>query len=122
MQLLACDSDPEKDGNNQQVPASDVLTQINQHQQNTSHPIDANKLEPDTMQTRDKSPKTDWTDAPTIQIPQVSSTTADQPPEVEYRERTAIYPAQEQDVTELENTLTTVTSLHIIILIGRARG
>ena len=101
-QLLAPDFDPDIDSNNQSVPASDALTQTNQHQQNTPQPIDANKSEPDTMQTKDNLPKTNWPDAPTIQIPRVSSTTPDQPPEVEYRERTAINTVQEQDVPELE--------------------
>ena len=54
------------------------------------------------MQTRDNLPETDWPDVPTVQIPCVSSTTTDQPPEVEYCERTAPYTAQREDPPELE--------------------
>ena len=78
------DFDPNIDGNNQPAPTLDVLTQTNQHQQKTYHPIDANKFEPETTQTGNEPPKTTWPDAPTIQIPWVSSATPDQPPEVEY--------------------------------------
>ena len=59
VQLLAPDFDSDIDSNNQPVPASDALTQTKQHQQNTLHPIDANKSEPDTMQTRDNLNETD---------------------------------------------------------------
>ena len=54
------------------------------------------------MQTRDNLPKTDWPDAPTVQIPCVSSKTTDQPPEVEYHERITPYTAQREDPPELE--------------------
>ena len=45
---------------------------------------DDNSIAPDNIATSQNQQETDWPDAPTIQIPGVSSTTSDQPPEVTY--------------------------------------
>ena len=43
-----------------------------------------NSIAPDNITTSQNQQETDWPDAPTIQIPGVSSTTLDLPPEVTY--------------------------------------
>ena len=93
VQLDAPDYDPDIDSDNDikyQHPKCPMVSskETSQCQHNISEPLNASNLEPDTMQTRDNLPKTDWPDAPTVQIPHESSTT-DQPPEVEYCERIA---------------------------------
>ena len=45
---------------------------------------DDNSIAPDNITTSQNQQETDWPDAPTIQIPGISSTTLDQPPEVTY--------------------------------------
>ena len=42
---------------------------------------------PDNITTSQNQQETDWPDTPTIQIPGISSTTPDQPPEVKYNRR-----------------------------------
>ena len=54
------------------------------------------------MQFSDNLPKTNWPDAPTIQIPWESSMTTDVPPEVEYHCRMTICTANGEEVPELE--------------------
>ena len=46
--------------------------------------------------------ETDWPDAPTIQIPHVSSTTMDTLPEVIYHCRTTTYTTDETEVLEIK--------------------
>ena len=41
-----------------------------------------NSIAPDNITTHQNQQETEWPDAPTIQIPEVSLTTLDQPPEV----------------------------------------
>ena len=45
---------------------------------------DDNSTTPDNITTSQNQQETDWPEAPTIQIPGISSTTSDQPPEVMY--------------------------------------
>ena len=45
---------------------------------------DDNSIGPENNTAPQNQQETDWPDAPTIQIPGVSSTTSDQPPEVTY--------------------------------------
>ena len=47
--------------------------------------------------------ETDWPDAPTIQIPGVSSTTSDQPPEVTYNRHQVQPSAVDLEIPELED-------------------
>ena len=45
---------------------------------------DDNSIAPENNTAQQNQQETDWPDAPAIQIPGVSSTTSDQPPEVTY--------------------------------------
>ena len=45
---------------------------------------DDNSTAPDNITTSQNQQETDWPEAPTVQIPGISSTTSDQPPEVTY--------------------------------------
>ena len=80
------------------VPANST----GEYEQNIPELLDASSPEPDTMQFTVTLPKTDWPDAPTIQIPSVSSMTADAPPEVVYHCRTTVYMADGQEVPEIK--------------------
>ena len=63
---------------------------------------DDNSIAPDNITTSENQQETDWPDAPAIQIPGVSSTTLDQPPEVMYN-RCQIQPsAVDLKIPELE--------------------
>ena len=48
------------------------------------------------------TPKTDWPDAPTIQILRVSLTTTDSPPEVTYHQRTTIYTVDREEILDIK--------------------
>ena len=50
----------------------------------SSVPEDDNSIAPENNTAPQNQQETDWPDAPTVQIPGVSSTTSDQPPEVMY--------------------------------------
>ena len=63
---------------------------------------DDNSIAPDNIATSQNQQETDWPDAPAIQIPGISSTTSDQPPEVMYN-RHQIQPSTiELEIPELE--------------------
>ena len=82
VQLLAPEFDPDIDGKNQLISTSNTLRSNNQQQQANPNIIDANKHEAENIQTQNRQFESNWPDAPTVQIPRVSSTTPDQPPEV----------------------------------------
>ena len=63
---------------------------------------DDNSIAPDNITTSQNQQETDWPDASAIQIPGVSSTTSDQPPEVMYN-RCQIQPSTvDLEIPELE--------------------
>ena len=63
---------------------------------------DDNSIAPDNIATSQNQHETNWPDAPTIQIPGISSTTADQPPEIMYN-RCQIQPSTiDLEIPELE--------------------
>ena len=63
---------------------------------------DDNSTAPDNITTSQKQQETNWPETPTIQIPGVSSTTLDQPPEVMYN-RCQIRPSSKDlEIPELE--------------------
>ena len=63
---------------------------------------DDNSIAPDNITTSQNQQETNWPDAPAIQIPGISSTTSDQPPEVTYN-RCQIQPsAVDLEIPELE--------------------
>ena len=76
--------------------------QTGEYEHNIPTLLDVSSPEPDTMQFSDNLPKTDWPNAPTIQIPSVSSMTVDAPPEVVYHHRMIVYMADRQEVPEIE--------------------
>ena len=63
---------------------------------------DDNSTTPDNITTSQNQQETDWPEAPTIQIPGISLTTSDQPPEVTYN-RCQIQPSStDLEIPELE--------------------
>ena len=98
--------DPDIDGDNQ--PNTDnkhVIVSV-QGTLNTSQESsvleDDNSIVPDNITTPQNQQETDWSDTPAIQIPGISSTTSDQPPEVTYN-RCQIQPSSVNlEIPELE--------------------
>ena len=86
VQINALEYDPDIDGDNQPntdkrhttVPVQGTLNTL----QECSILENDNSIAPDNIATSQNQQETDWPDAPTIQIPGVSSTTLDLPPEV----------------------------------------
>ena len=71
-------------------------------QQNIPELLDASSPEPDTTIIHPDPSKTNWPDAPTFQIPHISSTTMDTPLGVVFQCRTTIYTADREEVPEIE--------------------
>ena len=107
VQIDAPEYDPDIDGDNQpntdkkhttvsiqgtleMVPESSVLE-------------DDNSIAPENITALQNQQETDWPDAPTIQIPGVSSTTLDQPPEVTYNRHQVQPSAIDLEIPELED-------------------
>ena len=63
---------------------------------------DDNSIAPDKTTTSQNQQETDWPDAPTIQIPGISSTTSDQPPEVTYNRHQIQSSTVDLEIPELE--------------------
>ena len=86
VQIDAPEYDPDIDGDSQPtidkkqaiVPVQGTLEMIPE----SSELEDDNNIAPENNTVQQNQQETDWPDAPTIQIPGVSSTTSDQPPEV----------------------------------------
>ena len=64
---------------------------------------DDNSNAPENIAALQNQQETDWPDASTIQIPGVSSTTSDQPPEVTYNRRQVQPSAVDFKIPELED-------------------
>ena len=88
VQINAPEYDPDIDGDNQPNTHSSRVTVSVQGTLNTSQESsileDDNSIAPDNITTSQNQQETDWPEVPTIQIPGISSTTSDQPPEVTY--------------------------------------
>ena len=88
VQINALEYDPDIDGDNQPTTYNNRVTVSVQGTLNTSQESsileDDNSTAPDNITTSQNQQETDWPEAPSIQIPGVSSTTSDQPPEVMY--------------------------------------
>ena len=101
VQINALEYDPDIDGNNQPNTHNSQVTVSVQGTLNTPQESfvleDDNSTAPDNITTSPNQQETDWPEAPTIQIPGVSSTTLDQPTEVTYN-RCQIQPSS----TDLE--------------------
>ena len=91
VQINTPEYDLDIDGDNQPNTDKKHITVSVQGTRNTSpEPSileDDNSIAPDNIATSQNQQETDWPDTPTIQIPGVSSTTSDQPPEVTYNRR-----------------------------------
>ena len=106
VQINAPEYNPDIDGDNQPNTHNSQVTVSVQGTLNTSQESsvleDDNSTAPDNITTSQNQQETDWPDAPAIQIPGVSSTTSDQPPEVTYN-RCQIQPSSvDLEIPELE--------------------
>ena len=106
VQINAQEYDPDIDRDNQPNTDKKHATVSVQGTLNTSpEPSvleDVNSIPPDNIANSQNQQETDWPDAPTIQIPGVSSTTLDQPPEVTYNRRQVQSSAVDLEIPELE--------------------
>ena len=88
VQINALEYNPDIDGDNQPNTDKRHATVSVQGTLNTLQESsvleDDNSIAPDNITTSQNQQETNWPDTPTIQIPGVSSTTSDQPPEVMY--------------------------------------
>ena len=92
------DNQPNTDKRYETVSVQGTLNTL----QESSVLEDDNSITPDNITTSQNQQETNWPDAPTIQIPGISSTTSDQPPEVTYN-RCQIQPSTvDLDIPELE--------------------
>ena len=64
---------------------------------------DDNSIAPENITAPQNQLETDWPDAPTVQIPGVSSTTSHQPPEVTYNRHQIQPTAVDLEISELED-------------------
>ena len=106
VQINALEYNPDIDGDNQPNTDNKHVTVSVQGTLNTSQESsileDDNSIAPDNTTTAKNQQETDWPDAPAIQIPGVSSTTLDQPPEVTYN-RCQIQPSSvDLEIPKLE--------------------
>ena len=107
VQIEAPDYNLDIDSNNNDTPHNLTCITVpanstGEYEQNIPELLDASSPEPDTMQFPVTLPETNWPDTPAIQIPSVSSTTVEAPPEVIYHRRTTVYMANGQEVPEIE--------------------
>ena len=119
VQINALEYDPDIDGDNQPNTDKRHVTVSVQGTLNTSQESsileDDNSIAPDNITTSPNQQETDWPDAPTIQIPGISSTTSDQPPEVMHN-RCQIQPfAVDLKIPKLEEDAKTKTNSQILI-------
>ena len=106
VQINAPEYDPDIDGDYQPNTDKKHTTVSVQGTLNTSQESsileDDNSIAPDNSTTSQNQQETDWPDVPAIQIPGVSSTTSDQPPEVMYN-RCQVQPSTvDLEIPELE--------------------
>ena len=76
---------------------------------NTSQPqdldnsiVDANNTKTKDTKVQSQHSNTNWPDAPTIQIPRVSSMVPDQPPEVHYIRKASAKITNNQEIPDIE--------------------
>ena len=106
VQINALEYDLDIDGDNQPNTDNRHVTVSVQGTLNPSQESsvleDDNSIAPDNITTSQNHQQTDWPDAPTIQIPGISSTTSDQPPEVTYNRCQILPSAVDLEIPELE--------------------
>ena len=107
VQINAPEYDPDIDGDNQpntdkeheKASVQGTLEMIPE----SSEPEDDNSITPEDNMVQQNQQETDWPDTPTIQIPGVSSTTSDQPPEVTYNRHQVQPSTVDSEIPELED-------------------
>ena len=97
MQLLASEFNSDIDRDNQ--PTS---TNTSQPQDPDNNTIDANNTKTKDTEVQSQHFNTDWPDTPTIQIPRISSTVPDQPPEVHYIRKASTKLTNNRDIPDIE--------------------
>ena len=106
VQINAPEYDPDIDRDNQPNTDKKHATVSVQGTLNTSQESsvleDDNSIAPDNSTTSQSQQETDWLDASTVQIPGISSTTLDQPPEVMYNRRQIQPSTVDLEIPELE--------------------
>ena len=106
VQINAPEYDPDIDRDNQPNTDKRHITVSVQGTLNTSQESsvlkDDNSIAPDNIITPQNQQETNWPDAPAIQIPDVSSTTSDQPPEVTYNRHQIQPSAVDLEILKLE--------------------
>ena len=106
VQINAPEYNPDIDGDNQPNTDKKHITVSVQGTPNASpEPSileDDNSIAPDNSVTSQNQQETDWPDAPTVQMPSVSSTTPGQPPEVTYNRRQTQPSTVDLEIPELE--------------------
>ena len=93
------DCQPTIDKEQATVPVQGTLEMIPE----SSELEDDNSIAPEDNTVRQNQQETNWPDAPTIQIPGVSSTTSDQPPEVMHNRHQVQPSAVDSKIPELED-------------------
>ena len=106
VQINALEYDPDIDRDNQPNTGKKHVTVSVQGTPNTSpEPSileDDHSISPDNSVTSQNQQETNWLDAPAIQIPGISSTTLDQPPEVMYNRHLVQPSTVDLEIPELE--------------------
>ena len=93
------DSQPTTDEKQAAVPVQGTLEMIPE----SSELEDDNSIAPENNTVQQNQQETDWPDAPVIQIPGVSLTTSEQPPEVMYNRRQVQPSTVDAKISELED-------------------
>ena len=106
VQINTLEYDPDIDGDNQPSTDKKHATVSVQGTLNTSQESsvleDDNSIALDNITTSQNQQETNWPDTPTVQIPGVSSTASDQPPEVTYNRHQIQPSAVDLEIPELE--------------------
>ena len=106
VQINAPEYDPDIDRDNQSNTDKKHVTVSVQGTLNISPESsileDDNSIAPDNIATSKTQQETNWPDTPAIQIPGISSTTLDQPPEVMYNRRQVQPSTVDLEIPELE--------------------
>ena len=106
VQINTLEYDPDIDWDNQPNTHNSRVRVSVQGTLNTSQESsmseDDNSIAPDNITTSQSQQETDWPEAPTVQIPGISSTTSDQPPEVTYNRCQIQPPSVDLEIPKLE--------------------
>ena len=93
------DNEPNTDKKHKTVSIQGTLEMIPE----SSVLEDDNSIAPENITVPQNQQETDWPDAPAVQMPGVSSTTSDQPPEITYNRHQVQSSAVDPKIPELED-------------------